>query len=374
MASEPTTVTITGAGGQIGYALLFRIAAGDMLGPDRPVRLRLLEIPQGMRAAEGAALELQDCAFPLLRDVEVTDDPLVAFDGCSIALLVGARPRGRAWSAPTCSRRTPASSAPRARRSARRPPTTCAWSWWATPPTRTRSSPRHPLPDVPADRFTALTRLDHNRAVGQLAETLQRRCRTICAGVTIWGNHSATQFPDVVARDRAPTADAGARCARRAAGRTARRRPHGSTTSSSPASRGAAPRSSRCAARRRWPRPRTPRSSTCATSSAAPARAGPRRRSSRAASTASRRASSARSPWSRDGTGYRVVEGLTLDDRARRPARRIGRGARRRARRRARARDPLTLGGRDAVVVILAIVVIARDDGRRAEARTSPDR
>ena len=94
MVNRPTTVTITGAGGQIGYALLFRIAAGEMLGPDRPIRLRLLEIPQGVRAAEGAALELQDCAFPLLHGVEVTDDPRVAFDGCSIALLVGARPRG----------------------------------------------------------------------------------------------------------------------------------------------------------------------------------------------------------------------------------------------------------------------------------------
>src|SRR5918993_4924643 len=93
-ATTPTTVTITGAGGQIGYALLFRIAAGDMLGQGAPVRLRLLEIPQGLRSAEGAALELQDCAFPLLAGVEITDDPAVAFDGCNLALLVGARPRG----------------------------------------------------------------------------------------------------------------------------------------------------------------------------------------------------------------------------------------------------------------------------------------
>src|SRR5690606_7111049 len=92
--SEPTTVTITGAGGQIGYALLFRIAAGDMLGPDRPIRLRLLEIPQGMRAAEGAALELQDCAFPLLESVDISDDANQAFRGANVALLVRARPRG----------------------------------------------------------------------------------------------------------------------------------------------------------------------------------------------------------------------------------------------------------------------------------------
>ena len=87
MVNTPTTVTITGAGGQIGYALLFRIAAGEMLGPDRPVRLRLLEIPQGVRAAEGAALELQDCAFPLLRQVDVTDDPLSAFEGCNVVIV-----------------------------------------------------------------------------------------------------------------------------------------------------------------------------------------------------------------------------------------------------------------------------------------------
>ena len=88
MTAAVTTITLTGAGGQIGYALLFRIAAGDMLGPDRPVRLRLLEIRQGLRAAEGAALELADGAFDLLHDVEVTEDPAVAFDGCNIALLV----------------------------------------------------------------------------------------------------------------------------------------------------------------------------------------------------------------------------------------------------------------------------------------------
>src|SRR5690606_39049651 len=89
-----TTITITGAGGQIGYALLFRIAAGDMLGPSEHVRLRLLEIPQGLKAAEGAALELQDGAFDLLDDVEVTADASIGFDGCNLALLVGARPRG----------------------------------------------------------------------------------------------------------------------------------------------------------------------------------------------------------------------------------------------------------------------------------------
>ena len=92
--SKATTVTVTGAGGQIGYALLFRIASGQLLGADRPVRLRLLEIPQGLKSAEGAALELQDSAFPLLASVEVTDDVTAAFDGVNVALLVGSRPRG----------------------------------------------------------------------------------------------------------------------------------------------------------------------------------------------------------------------------------------------------------------------------------------
>src|SRR5690606_20569990 len=95
MAQSPTpvTVTVTGAAGQIGYALLFRIASGQMLGPDTPVRLRLLEIPQGLSAAEGTAMELEDCAFPLLRGIDITDDAKQGFDGTSVALLVGARPR-----------------------------------------------------------------------------------------------------------------------------------------------------------------------------------------------------------------------------------------------------------------------------------------
>ena len=90
---DATTITVTGAGGQIGYALLFRIASGALLGDDHPVRLRLLEIPQGLKSAEGAALELQDCAFPLLQSVEITDDARTAFDGANLAMLVGARPR-----------------------------------------------------------------------------------------------------------------------------------------------------------------------------------------------------------------------------------------------------------------------------------------
>ena len=115
MSTRPIKVTVTGAAGQIGYALLFRIAAGAMLGEKTPVSLSLLEIPAAVKAAEGTAMELDDCAFPLLSDIEVTDDPRRAFDGTSVALLVGARPRGRGWNAVTCCPPMVKSSSPRER-------------------------------------------------------------------------------------------------------------------------------------------------------------------------------------------------------------------------------------------------------------------
>jgi malate dehydrogenase len=196
MASEPTTVTITGAGGQIGYALLFRIAAGDMLGPDRPVRLRLLEIPQGMRSAEGAALELQDCAFPLLHGVELSDDPRVAFDGTSIALLVGARPRGPGMERADLLAANAGIFGPQgAAIGAVAAEDVRAVVVGNPANTNALIAASAAAPGVPADRFSALTRLDHNRAVGQLAEALDARAGDI-EGVAIWGNHSATQFPD----------------------------------------------------------------------------------------------------------------------------------------------------------------------------------
>lgn len=196
MADAPTTVTITGAGGQIGYALLFRIAAGDMLGPERPVRLRLLEIPQGIRAAEGAALELQDCAFPLLREVDVSDDPAVAFDGCSIALLVGARPRGPGMERGDLLAANAGIFGPQGAAIAASAADDVRVVVVGNPANTNALIAAASAPDVPADRFTALTRLDHNRAIGQLAEALGARADEL-RGVAIWGNHSATQFPDV---------------------------------------------------------------------------------------------------------------------------------------------------------------------------------
>ncbi|GAA1978588.1 malate dehydrogenase [Microbacterium pumilum] len=196
MEQAPTTVTITGAGGQIGYALLFRIAAGDMLGPDRPVRLRLLEIPQGMRAAEGAALELQDCAFPLLRDVEVSDDAEVAFDGCSIAMLVGARPRGPGMERADLLAANAGIFGPQGAAISTSASDDVRVVVVGNPANTNALIATASALDVPAERFTALTRLDHNRAVGQLAQALEVRPDEL-RGVTIWGNHSASQFPDV---------------------------------------------------------------------------------------------------------------------------------------------------------------------------------
>lgn len=191
-----TTVTITGAGGQIGYALLFRIAAGDLLGSDRPVRLRLLEIPQGMRAAEGAALELQDGAFDLLTGVDITDDPRAAFDGTNIALLVGARPRGPGMERGDLLAANAGIFGPQGTAIGEVAASDIRVVVVGNPANTNALIARAAAPDVPDDRFTALTRLDQNRALGQLAEVLEVPVWAI-RDVTIWGNHSATQFPDV---------------------------------------------------------------------------------------------------------------------------------------------------------------------------------
>ncbi|QKJ18197.1 malate dehydrogenase [Microbacterium hominis] len=196
MNAAPVTVTLTGAGGQIGYALLFRIAAGDMLGPDTPVRLRLLEIPQGLRAAEGAALELQDGAFALLRGVEVTDDPAVAFDGCSIAMLVGARPRGPGMERSDLLAANAGIFGPQGAAIGEHAAADVRAVVVGNPANTNALIAAASTRGVPAERFTALTRLDHNRAVGQLAAVLDAGPGDI-DGVAIWGNHSATQFPDV---------------------------------------------------------------------------------------------------------------------------------------------------------------------------------
>ncbi|MGX5697547.1 malate dehydrogenase [Agromyces soli] len=195
-ATKPVTVTLTGAGGQIGYALLFRIAAGDMLGPDTPVRLRLLEIPQGLRAAEGAALELQDAAFPLLRHVEVTDDARTAFDGANIALLVGARPRTAGMERAELLQANGGIFGPQGAAINAVAADDVRVAVVGNPANTNALIAASHAPDVPAERFTALTRLDHNRALGQLAVATDSPVGEL-RGVTIWGNHSASQFPDL---------------------------------------------------------------------------------------------------------------------------------------------------------------------------------
>lgn len=191
-----TTITITGAGGQIGYALLFRIAAGDMLGPAEHMRLRLLEIPQGLKAAEGAALELQDGAFDLLDDVEVTDDAAVGFDGCNIALLVGARPRGPGMERGDLLAANASIFGPQGEAIAANAADDVRVTVVGNPANTNALIAAASAEGVPAERFTALTRLDENRARAQLAQTLAVPVSSVRC-VPIWGNHSATQFPDI---------------------------------------------------------------------------------------------------------------------------------------------------------------------------------
>ncbi|ARJ06306.1 malate dehydrogenase [Cnuibacter physcomitrellae] len=195
-AHPPVTVTVTGAGGQIGYALLFRIAAGDMLGASTPVRLRLLEVPQGLASAEGAALELQDGAFPLLESLEVTDSPERAFDVTNIALLVGSRPRTAGMERADLLAANGGIFGPQGAALNAHAADDVRVLVVGNPANTNALIAQQNAPDIPADRFTALTRLDHNRALAQLAAKLEVPVSSV-RDVTIWGNHSTTQYPDV---------------------------------------------------------------------------------------------------------------------------------------------------------------------------------
>ncbi len=196
MSAKPVTITITGAGGQIGYALLFRIAAGEMLGPDTPLRLHLLEIPQGVRAAEGAALELQDSAFPLLTHVDVFDDARAAFSGANVAVLVGARPRSAGMERADLLAANGGIFGPQGAAINAVAADDVRVVVVGNPANTNALIAAANAPDVPRDRFTALTRLDHNRALGQLAPAVGASVGDL-RNLTIWGNHSVTQFPDV---------------------------------------------------------------------------------------------------------------------------------------------------------------------------------
>ncbi|HEX5995182.1 MAG TPA: malate dehydrogenase [Jiangellales bacterium] len=196
MAKAPVTVTVTGAAGQIGYALLFRIGSGQLLGAQTPVRLRLLEIPQAVQAAEGIAMELDDCAFPLLAGVDVTDDVTTAFDGANVALLVGARPRTKGMERGDLLEANGGIFAPQGEAINAGAADDVRVLVVGNPANTNALIAKSHAPDVPADRFTAMTRLDHNRALSQLAHKLGVSVSEI-KKLAIWGNHSATQYPDV---------------------------------------------------------------------------------------------------------------------------------------------------------------------------------
>jgi malate dehydrogenase len=196
MSDTPVRVTVTGAAGAIGYSLLFRIASGQMLGDDTPVHLRLLEIPQAMDAVKGVAMELDDCAFPLLAAVDMFDDPAQAFDGAEVALLVGARPRTKGMERADLLEANGGIFKPQGEAINSHADDSIRVLVVGNPANTNALIAMSNAPDVPRERFTAMTRLDHNRAKTQLA----RKAGAPVADVTnlaVWGNHSTTMYPDV---------------------------------------------------------------------------------------------------------------------------------------------------------------------------------
>ncbi|HAY46789.1 MAG TPA: malate dehydrogenase [Gammaproteobacteria bacterium] len=193
---EPVRVAVTGAAGQISYALLFRIASGSMLGPDQPVILQLLEIPPAMNALNGVVMELQDCAFPLLKAVVTSDDPEVAFKDADYALLVGARPRGPGMERKDLLEANAAIFSVQGKAMNDVASRDIKVLVVGNPANTNALIAQSNAPDLKAGNFTAMTRLDHNRAITQLAEKLEADTTDI-KRMTIWGNHSATQYPDI---------------------------------------------------------------------------------------------------------------------------------------------------------------------------------
>ena len=193
---NPVRVTVTGAAGQIGYSIVFRIASGQLLGPDQPLDLRLLEIPQAMGALEGVAMEIVDCAFPLLAGLDLHDDPRQAFDGVNVALLVGSRPRtkgmeraellsenGKIFTVQGDALNDRAAADVRILVVGNPANTNCLIAMTGAP-------------DIPRERFTSMMRLDHNRAIAQLASKVQAPVTDITQ-MGVWGNHSPTMYPDL---------------------------------------------------------------------------------------------------------------------------------------------------------------------------------
>ncbi|MEN0013038.1 MAG: malate dehydrogenase [Solirubrobacteraceae bacterium] len=194
--SDVTKVTVTGAAGQIGYALLFRIASGALLGPNRKVQLSLLEIEPALKAAEGTAMELNDSAFPLLDSIEITSDAKTAFDGSSVALLVGARPRTAGMERADLLEANGGIFKPQGEAINAGAADDIKVLVVGNPANTNALIAAAHAPDVPKERFTAMTRLDHNRAIAQLAEKTGAAVSDI-TNIAIWGNHSPTMFPDL---------------------------------------------------------------------------------------------------------------------------------------------------------------------------------
>ncbi|OBK35924.1 malate dehydrogenase [Mycobacterium sp. 1245111.1] len=196
MSTTPLKVAVTGAAGQIGYSLLFRLASGSLLGPDRPIELRLLEIEPALKALEGVVMELDDGAFPLLSGVQIGADPNKIFDGVNLALLVGARPRGPGMERGDLLEANGAIFTAQGKALNSVAADDIRIGVTGNPANTNALIALNNAPDIPKERFSALTRLDHNRAISQLAKKTGAKVTDI-KKVTIWGNHSATQYPDI---------------------------------------------------------------------------------------------------------------------------------------------------------------------------------
>src|SRR3954463_5379036 len=193
---SPANVTVTGAAGQIGYALLFRIASGQMLGDDTPVRLKLLEIPDAVQAAEGVAMELDDCAFPLVDGIDISDDADEAFDGTNVALLVGAKPRSKGMERSDLLEANGGIFGPQGQAINDRADDDVRILVVGNPANTNCLIAMSNAADVPRERFTAMTRLDHNRAKTQLAKKAAASVADV-RNLAVWGNHSTTMYPDI---------------------------------------------------------------------------------------------------------------------------------------------------------------------------------
>jgi malate dehydrogenase len=196
VSNTPLNVAVTGAAGQIGYSILFRIASGQMLGPDTRVRLRLLEITPALQAAEGTAMELDDCAFPLLDSIDITDDPNVAFDAVNVALLVGARPRTKGMERGDLLEANGGIFKPQGAALNAHAASDVKVLVVGNPANTNCLIAMRNAPDIPRERFTSMMRLDHNRAIAQLCKKAGATVADV-ANVSVWGNHSATQYPDI---------------------------------------------------------------------------------------------------------------------------------------------------------------------------------